>query len=267
MTFPLGNKATRIRSSEEGSQQAAGRFAEDPRIKRSASAVSSTEDFTFEDTFASSAEASIAMDGVGEGHGLFRADSTGGTRSRREPTLINGLIPLNFFLRTDIVQLVPGDSTRQRVQSEERKDGREESSSAEEGNDASAASGGSSKENSEMPERWSIVIGGRTVEPMPHAPKLLADYAFRENIPVEKILKGFPAFPSDAEETKSTQDDVSQEVIAEAVRQGDFSVSLLTPLNSLLRVWAVAGGDHPEDHLEVRTPSIHLCVCVVERWK
>ena len=195
LTFPLGNKATRIRASEEGSQQAAGRFAEDPRIKRSASAVSSTEDFTFEDTFASSAEASIAMDGVGEGHGLFRADSTGGTRSRREPTLINGLIPLNFFVRTDIVQLVPGDSTRQRVQSEERKDGREESPS-EKVDDASAASGGSGKDNSEMPGRWSIVIGGRTVEPLPHAPKLLADYAFRENIPVEKNLQGFPAFSS-----------------------------------------------------------------------
>ncbi|CAE7813422.1 unnamed protein product [Symbiodinium microadriaticum] len=126
--------------------------------------------------------------------------------------LIDGLIPLNFFLRTDIVELVPGSDTLAQyvssvsVESKDAKLGRTVSTEWPETDSNSASD----------QERWSVTIAGRNIEPMPFCPHLASDYSFRENRPVEDLLKVFPPFPRAQEEHEAQSDDIPLDVLAAA---------------------------------------------------
>lgn len=49
-------------------------------------------------------------------------------------------------------------------------------------------------------------------------------------------------------------------MVCALVQKGDFEISTATPIMSLLRIWAVAGGDAAEDHVEVRSVMLDYIV-------
>jgi hypothetical protein len=231
LSFALGSSSRLRTSGDEG----AGRpVAEDPRIRRSVSSAASLDEFSFEDAFAGGDGGADSVVGGDKSswsapEGVTRREhqhqQQHGPRNIQQQQqqqqhtscLLDGLIPLNFFLRTDIVQLVPGDSSRalfpppplSLAEEKKQQEKEEESPDAAESPEGSGAA--------VTPKRWSIVIGGRLVEPLPHAPHLLAECAYWKGVPVEEMLKVFPPFPAaSSEEQKSPHEELSDELLQAA---------------------------------------------------
>ena len=197
-----------MRNMEDAPNQSGHVIPADPRIRRSASSGSvGAEDFTLEDTFGFAEDSAFDMGGLDGGAGFTNPCSRIAGR-RAELTLIDGLLPLNFFLHTDIVKLVAGGATVSRMINAAAmpSNGSTKASTLTERSESTPSEGG----------RWSVTIAGKTVEPMPPCPHLISDYAFRKNLPVDDLLKVFPPFPVALEDEKSNLDDISEDILAEA---------------------------------------------------
>eukprot|EP00604_Paraphysomonas_vestita_P000797 CAMPEP_0174825082 /NCGR_PEP_ID=MMETSP1107-20130205/41943_1 /TAXON_ID=36770 /ORGANISM="Paraphysomonas vestita, Strain GFlagA" /LENGTH=115 /DNA_ID=CAMNT_0016056193 /DNA_START=849 /DNA_END=1193 /DNA_ORIENTATION=- len=83
------------------------------------------------------------------------------------------------------------------------------------------------------------------IEPFPPTPALVQDYIDFLGEPGAQRPKSFPPFPEYIIEDVKPYTD---EELSQAVKSGNFEISMFTPISSLLRIWSAVSADHPKDH-------------------
>lgn len=220
LSFPLGPSASRFRSAGDESGGRPRQAKEDPRVRRSVSS-GSIDEFSFEDAFSGGDKGCEHASGDNSSwtfaEGVTRREhqqQQSRQQSQHFNCLLDGLIPLNFFLRTDIVQLVPGENSRAMFPRSTPSHA-EEKKQREDGDTSAVVENPLRNQDCAQSERWKVVIGGRVVEPLPHAPHLLAECAYRKGVPVEEMMKVFPPFPME-EEKATEEEEVCDELLQTA---------------------------------------------------
>lgn len=195
------------------------------------------EDFTFEGVYGNRQDEETVFEST------YNSAST--AKFPLVNSLIDALIPLNIFLRTDCVKLfIPSTETKEEVLIQQT--------------NYDPSSSYSSHTDPTISD-WKIVINGKLIEPFAPTPQLMQDYLDFLGEPGLSRPRFFPPFPEfSLEDPKSYTDD---EIVAAGqfspfvplltllVKSGTFEISVYTPINSLLKIWSVACADYSEDHV------------------